>query len=159
MMIGGYEVPGFRVGGAGFDGKCTAMVETPTDDLSGNTDSTDKADKGVKPKKLNVSFSLRYREKKQLTALVELAEARDGGGEAVKYAVISGLATILRIRTVQFSGQVSIDPDDTLHCWRITFSLSEFRSVPEAANARAVKRSGETSTGSFDDLVKRMEST
>ena len=158
MMIGGYEVPGFRIGGAGFEGKCTATVETPTDDLSGNTDSTDKADKGVKPKKLNISFSLRYKEKSHLTALVELAEARDGGGEAIKYPIVSGLATILRIRTAQFSGQVSIDPDDTLHCWRITFSLSEFRSVPEAANARAAQRSGAAATGSFDDLVKRMES-
>lgn len=156
MMIGGFLVPGFLQNSPGFDGKCTATVETPTDDLSGNTDSTDKADKGVKPKKLNVSFSLRYTEKALLTALVELAEARDGGGEAIKYAVVSTLATVLRIRQAQFNGQVSIDQDDTLRCWHITFSLSEFRSVPEASAGRAGSRSAET--GSFDDLVKRMES-
>lgn len=157
MMIGGFLVPGFVPNSPGFEGKCTATVETPTDDLSGNTDSTDKADKGVKPKKLAVSFSLRFTERDYLTTLVGLAEARDGGGEAVKYNIVSRLATVLRIRQAQFSGQVAIDQDDTLHCWHISFSLSEFRSVPEAAAGRAASRSG-AETGSFDDLVKRMES-
>lgn len=154
MMIGSYVVPGFVLHMPGFDGKVSATVEAPSDDLSGNTDSTDRADKGVKPKKLNVSFSLQYQHKKKLTELTELAEARESG-EAVKYQVVHGLATILRIRQAQFAGSVNIEQDDTLRCWHISFALAEHRSVPEAAAKRT--HSGEAPKESHDELVARME--
>lgn len=155
MMIGSYIVPGFQSNMPGFNGRVSATVESPTDDLSGNTHSTDRADKGVKPKKLNVSFSLRFTEKDYLTALVELQEARDANDEAIKYPVISPLSTVLRIRQVQFSGTANIAQDDVLKCWHINFALVEYRSVPEAA----AKRSGSSASkkDTFDELVKRME--
>lgn len=155
MMIGTYIVPGFQPNMPGFNGRVSATVESPTEDLSGNTHSTDRADKGVKPKKLNVSFSLRFTEQEYLTALVELQEARDNKDEAIKYNVISPLSTALRIRQVQFSGTANIDPDETLRCWHISFSLVEYRSVPEAAAKRNSSASGSKDT--FDELVKRME--
>ncbi len=158
MLIGNYEVPGFKLHGPGFAGRITATVEAPTDDLSGNTDSTELADKGIKPKQLIVSFSLRFNESTHLTTLVEMVEAREGE-DAVKYDIVCSLATALRMRQAQFAGQLSIEPDDNLHCWHISFSLSEFRSVPEVASERDGEDSAETSTtnGNFDKLVQKME--
>ena len=154
MLIGVYPVPGFQVGDVGFDGRVSASIESPSDDLSGNTDSTDRAEKGIKPKKLNVSFSLQKTEWLRLAALVELAEARQSE-EAVPYMVVHPLAMALRIRQAKFSG-VNIEEDDVLHCWHVSFTLAEHRSVPETAAAR--NGSGNAPKESFDALVKRMES-
>lgn len=170
MLIGSFEVPGFRANGPGFGGKINATVEAPTDDLSGNTDSTELADKGIKPKKLNVSFSLRFKEKQYLTDLIELVEARDGNEEAIKYDVVCGLSTALRIRQAQFAGQVNIEPDESLYCWHINFSLSEYRSVPEIAGERSntqdttdteanASPAPASRTNNFNDLIKKMESS
>lgn len=153
MLIGMYPVPGFQVGDAGFDGHVSASIETPSEDLSGNTDSTDRAEKGIKPKKLNVSFSLQKTQWARLFALVELAEARDGE-EAVPYMVVHPLAMALRIRQAKFSG-INIDEDDVLRCWHVSFTLTEHRSVPEQAASR--KSSGAAPKETHEELVKRME--
>lgn len=153
MLIGAYIVPGFRLHDAGFDGQVSATVETPSDDLSGNTDSTDRAEKGVKPKKLHVSFSLQKQHYARLQTLTEMVEARDSAGDAVPYLVVHGLAMALRIRQAKFS---SLNIDDDVGCWHVSFVLIEHKSVPEAAAARNTT-SSPTSGESFDDLVKRLE--
>lgn len=153
MLIGVYPVPGFQVGDVGFEGRVSASIESPSDDLSGNTDSTDRAEKGVKPKKLNVSFSLQKTEWARLFTLVELAETRNGE-EAVPYMVVHPLAMALRIRQAKFSG-INIEENGVLHCWHVSFTLTEHRSVPEAAAGRS--GSGDAPSETFESLVKRME--
>lgn len=155
MLIGDYLVPGFQVGDLGFDGRVSASVEAPSDDLSGHTDSTDRAEKGIKPKILNVSFSLQKTDagRERLFTLIDRAEMRDGE-EATPHAVVHSLAMALRIRQVKFSG-LNIEEDEVLFCWHISFSLTEHRSVPEAAAAR--QASGNAPKETHDELVKRME--
>ena len=154
MLIGGYLVPGFQVGDVGFGGRVSLSLESPSDDLSGYTDSTDRAEKGIKPKKLSVSFSLQKQHGQRLLKLTELAEAREKE-EAVPYMIVHPLPRIMRIRQVKFAG-MEVREDTRLSCYHVYFSLIEHRSIPEAAAERG-KESGAAPKETFEALVKRME--
>lgn len=158
MKIGDFIVPGFKTGDAGFNGRVSAIVSSPADDLSGNTDSTDLAEKGIKPKKLNVSFSLQHQYRAAFIKLAEMCEAKDTSGAAIRYNIIHPLAQVLRVRSASFMGEMNIDQDDVLKCWHIRFTLVEYRSVPEITDQRAnAQTMDKGNLGSFEALVKRLE--
>jgi len=155
MIIGGLSVPG-----PGYGIFVDLQIKMPTDDLSGNTSVTEKADKGIKPKKLMVTFSLRKVKKDfaYLTKFLALAEAKNSKGEAKVYIVIHPLAQSVKIRQMRFSGSVSVIEDDILHKWDLSFTLEEFRSVPEALEKAIENRVYDIpTTKNFEDEIKNIE--
>ena len=71
MLIGEYKVPGTKNYKIGFNLNSSLSLEMPSEDLSGNSSNGARADKGIKPKKINCSFSIRYIQD-ELKALEEL---------------------------------------------------------------------------------------
>ena len=160
MMIGDFKVPGTIGYAIGFDLAVDAAMFMPTADLSGNTSSTDKADKGIKPKKLKVAFSLRETKDEMavLTNFMTLAEAKNADSEAREYVVVHPLAQSLRIRLMRFVGEVSVSDHDTQKQYDIMFTLEEVRSVPEASEARSQSRtSGGQPATSFSQVLQKVE--
>ena len=154
MLIGALKVPG-----PGYGLVVDLQSQLPSDDLSGNTSGTEKADKGVKPKTLNCSFSLREKDLFWLPDFMKLSDDRDGGGEAIKYDVVHPLTVALRIRQMRFTGTVTVKQSDNLRAYDISFTLEEYRSVPEATEARLQKRTVNDAkpAESFKSVVDRIE--
>lgn len=160
MIIGNFKVPGTLNYGIGFDLAVDALMQMPTTDLSGNTSVTDKADKGIKPKRLQVAFSLRETQTEMavLTDFMALAEAKDSAGEAIEYVVVHPLAQALRIRKMRFVGEVSVSDHDSQHQYDVMCSLEEVRSVPERSEARSQSRSsGGQPASSFAAVLETIE--
>lgn len=154
MKIGDLSIPG-----PGYALFVDAQIDMPTDDLSGNTDTTDRADRGVKPKKLMVTFSLRHNkaEYQYMTEFIALAEAKDSKGEAIVYTVVHPLAQAMRIRQMRFSATLNIVKDDILKKWDLTFVLEEFRSVPEKLAAQNQVRYVADPAESFESEMQKIE--
>lgn len=153
MLIGDYHLPH-----RSFDQYLNAQLDMPSESLSGNTNISDKAEKGVKPKRLNGGFALRKSDPTLLAEFMALAEARDSAGDAIIYTLVHPLAQALRIRKVRFSGAVIISEHDYLHQWDISFTLEEYRSVPEKlANRQQRRTSGGKPASSFEAVLKKVE--
>lgn len=156
MMIGSLKIPG-----PGYDLQVDAQFDMPTEDISGNSDSTEKADKGVKPQTLTVSFCLRSTvaaDVSYLTLFKNLAQAKDSAGEAIPYIIIHPLAQALDIRQARFVGTVSVSQDQVLRQWRISCTLSEVKSVPEESAARTQQRTnGASPASSFEEALQKIE--
>ncbi|WP_342653510.1 DNA-binding protein [Pseudomonas sp. F3-2] len=129
MLLDGQLVTGFRM-------KVTANLKIDSDDMSGQTSSTDTSHKGFKPKTLTVSLMIRYKDSDQLRALMRLAEGTAGGGQPHTYRIVNDTAEAFGIRQVQFSEGVSAREDDTLSQWIIQFTLTEKLSNPEKVENR-----------------------
>lgn len=129
MLLDGQLVTGFRM-------KVTANLKIDSDDMSGQTSSTDTSHKGFKPKTLTVSLMIRYKDSDQLRALMRLAEGTAGGGQPRTYRIVNDTAEAFGIRQVQFSEGVSAREDDTLSQWIIQFTLTEKLSNPEKVESR-----------------------
>lgn len=160
MMLGSTKIPGSRGFKIGFDLAVRWSMQMPADDLSGNTSLTDKADKGIKPKRLSVAFSLRETptELNYWTSLLLLLEAKDNKGQAVEYVVVHPLVQASRIRMMRVVGQVSIDENGSMRQYEVSFELEEVRSVPEASEARSQKRNnGSSPNTSFEAALTKIE--
>lgn len=158
-MIGAFKVPGtcrFRVG---FDLVVAWSMEMPTDDLSGNTSLTDKADKGIKSKRLAVAFSIRETrsELDYWSRLLTTLEAKDGQGQAMHYVVVHPLAQASRIRTMRLVGQVRVAENPQFRQYDVSFELEEVRSVPEAAEARQSRSNGAAPTSTLEAALSKLE--
>ena len=125
---------GQKVRGKGL--KITANLRIETEDLSGQTSNTDAAHKGFKPKSLTVSLLIPYRDRADLTQLMSWAQATAGGGQRHVYRIVNDTAEAFGVRQVEFSDNVSAREDDSLHAWRVQFSLAEKLSVPERVEKR-----------------------
>ena len=161
MLIGATKVPGTRGFNIGFELSVAWSMEMPTEDLSGNTSLTDKADKGIKPKRLSINFALRENksELEYWTRFLLMLEAKDSKGQAIEYVVIHPLVQASRIRTMRVVGQVRIAESTQQRRYDVSFELEEVRSVPEASEARSQTRASGTSTNpSFEAALKKIES-
>lgn len=116
--------------------KITANLRIESDDLSGQTSNSEAAHKGFKPKTLAVNLTIRYTDKSFLRDLMRMAESTEGGGQRKTYRVVNDTAEGFGVRQVQFSDGVSAREDDSLHCWRVQFTLSEKLSNPERVEKR-----------------------
>lgn len=116
--------------------KITANLRIESDDLSGQTSNTDAAHKGFKPKTLTVSLLIPYRDRADLVRLMGWAEATAGGGQRHVYRVVNDTAEAFGIRLVEFSDGLSAREDDTLHAWRVQFTLAEKLSTAERTEKR-----------------------
>jgi len=129
LLLDGEQIIGHRM-------KVTANLKIESDDMSGQTSSTDKSHKGFKPKTLTVAMMIRYKDSAQLRTLMRLAEGTAGGGQLRTYRIVNDTAEAFGIRQVQFSDGVSAREDDTLSQWIIQFTLSEKLSNPEKVESR-----------------------
>lgn len=125
---------GQKVRGKGL--KITANLRIETDDLSGQTSNTDAAHKGFKPKVLTVSLLIPYRDRADLTQLMSWAQATGSGGQRHVYRIVNDTAEAFGVRQVEFSDNVTAREDDSLHAWRVQFSLAEKLSIPERVEKR-----------------------
>lgn len=114
----------------------SSNMEIRTEELSGETSGTDEADKGVKPKTLTVTLSIRYTEKTDLTKLTRIAEAKGANGEMKVYSITHETANALGIRQVKFTDNYTVKPGGTLKKWDVSFTLKEYKSIPEMAEQR-----------------------
>lgn len=105
-------------------------------DMSGQASSTQKTDKGIKAKELNVSGIIPYRYKEWLSQLINLAEAENEKGEQVKYRISCTLAEMMNVREVKFSGSVNVNPETNKLAWTVSFTLREVNSVAEKKTER-----------------------
>lgn len=159
MMIGALKVPGTAGFKIGFDLAVSMSMDMPSDDLSGNTSDTTKADKGIKAKRVQVAFSIRSNRVEELlywSAVLAMLEARDDKDQAKEYVVIHPLVQASRIRVMRPVGQVRVSESHTMCQYDVSFELEEVKSVPEATESR----SGSRSAGVADNLeaaLKKIE--
>ena len=116
--------------------KVAASLRIESDDMSGQTSNTDSAHKGFKPKTLEVSLLVPYRDRTDLMQLMSWAEATAGGGQRHVYRIVNDTAEAFGVRLVEFSDGLSAREDDQLHAWRVQFTLSEKLSTAERVEKR-----------------------
>lgn len=117
----------------------SVSVKREQKDMSGSKSSTQKSEKGVKAKELQVSGIIPYDRKEWLTTLFNLAEAETGKGEQEKYRVSSVTAEAVNMREVQFADSVSAQEMENRLAWQVSFTLREVNSVAEKKEARKAK--------------------
>lgn len=117
----------------------SVSVKREQKDMSGSKSSTQKSEKGVKAKELQVSGIIPYERKEWLTTLFNLAEAETGKGEQAKYRVSSVTAEAVNMREVQFADTVNAQEMENRLAWQVSFTLREVNSVAEKKEARKAK--------------------
>lgn len=134
----------------GHELKVSMSLALTAEDASGQSSSTATAETGDKPKQMAVKLSIKYKDAEDLTALIDLAEAKNETGERLKYDVVNDTAEAVNIRKANFMGGLSVREDETLKMWRVSFKLSEIQSVAEQKEAREKEKevSDQKPTGS-----------
>lgn len=142
LLLDDYTVPGFGL-------KVSGEMEMRTEDLSGESSGTARADKGIKPKKLNVTLGLAFANATQLQELILVASAKDENGQSKVYTITNREANVGGVRQVRFTDRISWTPQGGLQVWNVSFTLREHLSVPEKAEARIkkVKATAQTNAG------------
>lgn len=128
--------------------KAAVSMTREESDMSGQSSSTKKADKGVKAKKLKVTGTIPYKDVQWLKTLMQYAEGVDGKNQKKKYRIANRTAEAVNFREGVFSGEVSIT-EGTMLAWEVSFELSEINSVAEKKEKRAKKpkaKGGEKAT-------------
>jgi hypothetical protein len=129
LYLNGTKVPGYNQ-------KVSVDLKLASEDMSGNSSATAKADKGDKGKSLKVQTLIRYIDADQLSLLTSLAEAKSSSGERAVYHIINNTANAMNMRKGVFDESFSVKENDSTHDWTVTFTLSEHQSVPEKKEAR-----------------------
>lgn len=111
--------------------------DLPEDDQSGQSSSTNSSEKGIKPKKMNVSGLIEFSTPDRLSRLIELSYQTENGGAKKLYRIANATANVVNLREAVFSGKISVSPHSSLLAWQIGFTLSERKSVPEKRETRA----------------------
>lgn len=139
MRLNNYQVPNREI-------KVTAEIEFKSSSLGAQTSSTDTAHKGISPKSVTVELMIRHKEPDLLTELVKTAEALKADGSLQEYTVVDDLCKAMNIRQVTFSDRLSVRDAGTLKAWNVSFTLTEYKSVPEKAEARVSKTTTKAQT-------------
>ncbi|SMF94442.1 hypothetical protein SAMN02949497_1757 [Methylomagnum ishizawai] len=132
--------------------RVSAALPLASEDMSGNSSATPKAETGDKGKSLSVSLQIRYQDATWLSDLIALAEGKDGNQERRMFAVQNRTAQAMGIKQVKFDGNLDVKEADRLRAWEVSFTLAEYRSTPEKVEERnpkaaARKVSSQTATG------------
>lgn len=107
-----------------------------TESLGGNTSGSDRANNGIKPKMLIVSLVIKFDQVDHLRELIRTAEATDANGKLVVYDIVDPTAQGMNIRQVQFDETLNVRDLIEKKAWRVTFTLSEYLSIPEKTEQR-----------------------
>ncbi|MDD5697660.1 MAG: hypothetical protein PHH77_03500 [Victivallaceae bacterium] len=117
-------------------------------DLSGQSSSTAFAAAGNKPKKVSVSLLIPMDKPEGLTTLLEMAEATDDKLMPAVYTIVDRLCAAAKIRQVVFANSVQFNESDSLRAFEVSFTLQEYKSVPEKKEdrekAKAAKETSQT---------------
>jgi len=124
----------------GYQQKVAATLSLAGQDLSGQSSGSQQAEAGDKPKALSISTNIKFDDAKDLSLLINLAEARNANDERERYTIINPTAKAMNIRQVSFQGDVSVRESDSLEAWAVSFKLIEFQSVPEKKEQRALDK-------------------
>ncbi|KMK52013.1 hypothetical protein RO21_03165, partial [[Actinobacillus] muris] len=108
----------------------TAKVIRETQDMSGQSSSTKKSEKGVKSKELHITGRIPFRNPEWLKLIFQLAESEDKKGKQTKYRIANSTAEAINMREGIFSGEVSA-VGESVQGWSISFTLIEKDSVAE----------------------------
>lgn len=125
-----------RVKVPGYDQKVAVQLNLAGEDMSGQGSYTPQAETGDKPKEVSVSLQIKFVDEADLSSLVALAESKNTNDERTIYNILNNTANAMNIRQVRFQGSVNVREDESLQLWSISFSLIEYRSVPEKKQAR-----------------------
>ena len=136
----------------------SAEYDLPEEDQSGQSSSTNSSEKGIKPKKLNISGLIEYSTPDRLNRLIELSYQTESGGAKKLYRVANATANVINLREAVFSGKISVSPHSSLLAWQVSFTLSERKSVPEKREARAQKRAIENGDESVGAIIEDVPS-
>lgn len=115
--------------------RITASIELASEDASGQSSSTDNAETGNKAKILTIAGYVPFTDSKILSDLFTMAEATESGARSI-YRISNNTAGALGIKQVRFSSKVEAVEQDTTRQWRVTFTLAEYRSVPQKVEER-----------------------
>jgi hypothetical protein len=126
------KIPGYGL-------NLSASLHLAGEDISGDSSSTARAEKGDKAIELNVGATIPFVDEKDLRFLKKLAEAKDKNDERKVYNIINQTANALDVKQVRFEGDVSINEEDSLRAWTLSFRLVEYHSVAEKKQARNTK--------------------
>jgi len=130
--------------------RITASQELATEDASGQSSSTDTAETGIKAKMLSVSGFITFADAQQLTNLFKLAEATEAGARMI-YRISNKTAEALGVKQVRFASKIEAVEQQTTRQWSVSFTLQEYRSVPQKVEERqpdaAANQQGASTTG------------
>lgn len=152
LRLDDYNVPGYGL-------TVTGDLEIRTEDLSGETSGTARVDKGLKPKRLNVSLCIRFKDQDALRDLVRVVEARGRNGEGKVYTIANREANVAGIRQVRFTDKFDWKPISGLKAWSVSFTLREYLSVPERVEQRETKPEAVAQTNQGKTVTAETENT
>ncbi len=126
--------------------------------LSGQTSSSAVAPEGNKPKKVSVAMVIDVGKEKNITKLLEMAEALDAKSNPIIYTIADPQCQAANIRQVIFNGSIQSKKDGSLEVYNVSFSLQESNSVAEKREEREKEKAvpvippvdGEITVGSVD---------
>lgn len=132
--------------------RITASQELASEDASGQSSSTDSAETGAKAKMLTVTGYILFTDAGHLSDLFNMAEVTEAGARMI-YRISNRTANTLGIKQVRFASKIDAVEQDSTRQWRVNFTLSEYRSVPEKKEQRlpqatANQQGGEVSVDS-----------
>ncbi|MFW5487378.1 MAG: DNA-binding protein [Desulfovibrio sp.] len=152
LRLDDYNVPGYGL-------TVTGDLEIRTEDLSGETSGTARVDKGLKPKRLNVSLCIRFKDQNALRDLVRVVEARGRNGEGKVYTIANREANVAGIRQVRFTDKFDWKPISGIKAWSVSFTLREYLSVPERVEQRETKPEAVAQTSNGKTVTAETENT
>jgi hypothetical protein len=136
--------------------RITASQTLASEDASGQSSSTDVAETGTKTKVLSVSGLIAFDNADHLSQLFELAEAVEEGARLI-YRIDNHTATALGIKQVRFSSKIEAAEQESTRQWRISFSLAEYRSVPQKKEERQQEETASVQGGDADFSYANIE--
>lgn len=107
-----------------------------TEELSAQSSTTARAEKGYRPKKVTVSLEIRHKDAADLTRLTALAESVRKDGKATVYNVVSPVCHAMKVRQVTFVDNFRVTEIADRRAWAVSFMLAEHVSVPEKKEQR-----------------------
>lgn len=134
----------------------SAEYDLPDEDQSGQSSSTNSSERGIKPKKLNISGLIEYSTPDRLTRLIELSYQTEIGGAKKLFRIANATANVINFREGVFSGKISIVPHSSLLAWQVNFTLSERKSVPEKREAREQQRRVENGDENVEAVIEEI---
>lgn len=133
IHLNGTKIPGHNQ-------KVSIDLKFASEDMSGNSSSTAKAQKGDKGKTLKVQTTIRFIDADDLSLLVNLAEAKNKAGEQAVYHIVNPTANAMNMRQGFFDETLSVKENESTEDWSISFTLSEHHSVPEKKESRKAEK-------------------
>lgn len=138
----------------------SASQELASEDASGQSSSTDVAETGTKAKTINVSGFIAFDNAEHLSQLFGLAEATEDAARVI-YRINNHTASALGVKQVRFSSRIEAVEQGSTRQWRVGFSLTEYRSVPQKVEERQPEEVASVQGGdaefSFENIQQGLE--